>query len=167
MYVQKISRTCGQVRILEYFENSSTCVFAAFLLFQKHEAFRGFISLAVCCESGGALGLRAGSSLPASICRKEGEAQHPRSPSLGGASSEDHCEQPGESLLLPGPWGARLVTCLWHFPHAVKCGRVVDLEKRKKASAGSSYLMGCVNLEVFEVIRKVIVIILVPQTSCS
>lgn len=67
MYLRKISCTSSQVRILRYFENSSTFPLASFLIFQKHRAFCGFLSHL----SRRALGFGAG-SFPACLHLPEG-----------------------------------------------------------------------------------------------
>ena len=76
-----------QVRILEYFENNGQPLRVRLLSPSPGAQGRWAASSPRpwAVESREALGLRAALSPPASICRKEGEAQHPRS--RGGASS--------------------------------------------------------------------------------
>lgn len=115
-----------QVRILEYFENSGRPLHVRLLSPSPGAQGRWAASSPRpwAVESREALGLKAALSPPASICRKEGEAQHPRS--RGGASSSGLLQSSRqEPLLRLGPrasgsagW-SRLLASSW----PLKCRR--------------------------------------------
>lgn len=122
----------------------------------------------------GLLALEQAPSSPASICRKEGEAQRPRPP--GGASSSGEASarftECRGGRVPPAPRAMRSAgrsPACGFFPLLSNAGRVVDLQERKTLSAEGSYLIGVggVDFEPFEVLKRVDVYILVPRSSCN
>lgn len=137
MYTKK-KKSCpgGQVRILQYFENSCTCLLASILFFQKHGASRGFIFRVSAQRTEAPLALeQALSRLPPSAGRRE---KRSALGSLGGASSSGgaspvaHQEQMREALLLPGPWRVCTGHLLVTFSQSCEMQEEVDLEAWKR-----------------------------------